>query len=48
VDRASGGRLRIVENRLAYLPINKTLDEPDELLALVESIFSVSTEIAIG
>ena len=48
LNRANRGRLRIVENRLAYLPIDKTHDHPDKLLALVESIFSVSAEIAIG
>jgi len=48
LNRASGGRLRIVENRLAYLPINKISNDPDKLLALVESIFSASAEIATG
>jgi len=38
LNQASGGRLRIVENRFAYLPFARTLDDSDKLLALVESI----------
>ena len=48
LNRASGGLLRIVENRLAYLPVNRTGNDPDKLLALVELIFSRSAEIANG
>ena len=48
LNRLNGGRLRIVENRVAYLPVERTENNPDKLLALVESIFSVSGEIAIG
>jgi transcription-repair coupling factor (superfamily II helicase) len=33
-----GGKLRIVENRLAYLPLEKQIDDPDALLAVVESV----------
>jgi hypothetical protein len=33
---------------VAYLPVERTENNPDKLLALVESIFSVSAEIAIG
>jgi transcription-repair coupling factor (superfamily II helicase) len=48
LNRLNHGRLRIVENRLAYLPIDRTFDDSDKLLALVESIFGVSAEIAVG
>lgn len=36
--RLSGGKLRIVEDRSAYLPLDKRLKDPDTLLAIVESI----------
>jgi transcription-repair coupling factor (superfamily II helicase) len=48
LNRLNGGKLRIVENRLAYLPINRSLDDPDKLLALVESIFNVSGNGVVG
>jgi transcription-repair coupling factor (superfamily II helicase) len=38
LNRANRGRLRIVDNRSAYLPLDKGLADPDVLLATVESV----------
>ncbi len=38
LNRLNRGRLRIVENRSAYLPLDKDLIDPDDLLATIESV----------
>ncbi len=38
LNRANRGRLRIVDNRSAYLPLDKRLTDSDVLLATVESV----------
>ena len=38
LNRLNSGRLRIVENRSAYLPLDGQMNDPDALLALVESV----------
>jgi transcription-repair coupling factor (superfamily II helicase) len=38
LNRANRGRLRIVDNRSAYLPHDKGLTDPEALLATVESV----------
>jgi transcription-repair coupling factor (superfamily II helicase) len=38
LNKLNRGKLRIVENRIAYLPIDKAADDADALLAVVESV----------
>jgi transcription-repair coupling factor (superfamily II helicase) len=38
LNHLNNGRLRIVENRSAYLPLDGQIGDPDDLLALIESV----------
>jgi transcription-repair coupling factor (superfamily II helicase) len=41
LNQLNRGRLRIVENRQAYLPLDGKAGDPDALLALVESVLQI-------
>ena len=40
--KSSGGKLRVVDHRSAYLPLDKGLTDPDAILAAIQSLLQLS------